>query len=59
MNTPWLFCVTGILFCGSGVYFFYKTIYEEDRKLVRCLALLVMGLLLIGIGTAKYFKLIP
>jgi hypothetical protein len=58
MNSPWIFCGVGILFCISGIYFFYRNIYEEENRSRRWLLLMIMGVVLIAIGTAKYFKLI-
>jgi uncharacterized membrane protein YidH (DUF202 family) len=58
MNNPWILCGIGIVFCITGVYFFFKKIYEENQSVSRALIIIIMGVLLIAAGTAKYFKLI-
>jgi len=54
----WLFCGTGALFCLSGLFFFYKSIFEKEKKLAPSVLLMIMGVILIGVGTAKYLNLI-
>ena len=58
INNPWILCGIGFLFCATGVYLFFKNVYEEGQSLYWPAAIMIMGVLLIGIGTAKYFKLI-
>jgi hypothetical protein len=58
VNNPWVVCTAGILFCVTGVYFFFKNVYEEDRSTAWPAIIILMGVLLIAAGTAKYFKLI-
>jgi len=58
MTTSWTYCGIGIFFCVSGVYIFLKTVYEKDKKLFPSFLLMIMGVILIGIGTARYFNLI-
>lgn len=58
MNNPWVLCIAGILFCITGVYFFFKNVYEEDRSVSWPIIVILMGVLLIAAGTGKYFKLI-
>jgi hypothetical protein len=55
---PWIICGTGIFFCISGVYMFYKNVYEENRSLKWPVIIMIMGVLLIAGGTANYLKLI-
>jgi len=57
MQSPWTLAATGILLCGAGVYLFYKNAFEEDKGIVQALLLMVAGVVLIGLGTAKYFHL--
>lgn len=54
----WVYYGTGILFCLSGAWLFYKNAFEEEKKMSGPILLLAGGVLLIGLGTAKYFKLI-
>lgn len=58
MNNPWVLCGIGMVFCITGVYFFFKKIYEENQSVSWSLIIIAMGVLLIAAGTAKYFKLI-
>jgi hypothetical protein len=54
----WLYCIAGIFFCLSGIFVFFKTVYEKDKKLFLSYLLMAMGVILIGIGTARFFNLI-
>ncbi len=56
-NNPWVLCGVGILFCATGVFLFFKNVYEEDRSLFWPIAIMLMGVLLITMGTVKYFRL--
>ena len=58
MNNPWLLCGVGTLFCCAGVYLFFKNVYEDDRSVKWPVIIMIMGVLLIAAGTAKYFKVI-
>lgn len=58
MATSWIFCGAGVVFCLSGLYLFFKKIYEEDQTVRWSLVIIIMGVLLIAAGTAKYLKLI-
>lgn len=53
-----LLCITGILFCLTGIYLFHKNVYEENKNIRPAVLAMIMGVLLIAIGTAIYFKLI-
>ena len=55
---PWLFCIAGTLFCIAGVYYFYKHLFEENHSMKWSFIIMGMGVVLIGIGTAKYFHLL-
>ena len=55
---PWIICGIGTLFCFSGVYFFFKNAFEENRSLRWAIIIMIMGVLLIGLGTAMYVKLV-
>lgn len=58
MNNPWILCGIGIVFCCSGVYLFLKNIYEEEKSVKTAVLIILGGVLIIALGTAKYFKLI-
>lgn len=57
LQNPWVLCGIGILFCIGGVYLFFKNAYEEDRSLYWPIVMMVMGVILIAAGTARYFGL--
>jgi len=58
MNNGWLHILSGILFCGAGLFLFQRNAFEEHRKVWMPLLVIVAGILLIGIGTAKRLHLI-
>jgi hypothetical protein len=58
MNNPWILCGIGIFFCVAGVFFFFKNVYEEGQSIRWPVIIMIMGVVLIAAGTAKYFKLI-
>ena len=51
----WLLCIAGALFCFSGVYFFRKNAFEEGKSIKPSVYIMIMGVILIAVGTAKYF----
>ena len=57
MNNPWVVSGIGVLFSCSGIYLFFKNVYEEDRSVKWPLIIMLMGIMLIAAGTAKYYKL--
>jgi hypothetical protein len=57
LNSPWVLCGAGILFCVGGIYLFFRNIFEEDRQILQPLLIIVAGIILISIGTAKYLHL--
>lgn len=57
-QSAWLLCGTGILFCLTGIIFFYKSVFEEKKKVLPSILLMIMGVILIAIATAKYFNLV-
>jgi hypothetical protein len=58
MNNPWILCGIGVLFCCSGAFLFFKNAYEDDRSVTWPVIIMILGVLLIAVGTAKYFKVI-
>jgi len=57
MYIPWTICGIGIFFCLSGVYFFFKNVFEEGRSLKWPVLIIIMGIVLISIGTSKYLQM--
>ena len=58
MWQAWAIGGIGIFFCFTGVYLFHKKAYEEGENMKMPIMLMVMGVILIGLGTAKYLHLI-
>jgi len=58
MGIAWGFCGLGTIFCFTGVYLFHRNIHEKDRKIFYPFLIMIMGVILIAIGTAKYVGLI-
>ena len=54
----WLLSITGIVFCLTGVYQFKKNAFEESKSIRPSIFIMIMGVILISIGTAKYFGVI-
>ena len=48
----------GILFCIAGIYLFQRNVFEENRKITNPLLVIVAGVILIGLGTAKCYHLV-
>jgi hypothetical protein len=60
MNPAWIFCGVGFIFCLGGAWLFANEVMkEEDRKISSPILVMVAGIILIGIGTAKYLHLMP
>ncbi len=58
MLAPWFYFIIGFIFCAGGVYQFYRDAFEEDRSLRKAILVMIAGIVLIGLGTAKYLKLV-
>lgn len=56
MENPWALCGTGILFCAAGVYYFFRNAFEEDKKILQPVLLMIAGVVLIGLGMAKFYN---
>ena len=54
----WLLYITGILFCLAGMYQFRKNVFEENKSVRSSIFIMIMGVILIAIGTAKYFEIV-
>ncbi len=58
IKMAWLLCIIGILFCFAGAYHFKSNVFEEDKSVRPSVYVMLMGIILISIGTAKYFGII-
>ncbi len=56
MENPWALCGLGFLFCAAGVYYFFKNAFEEDKKLLQPILLMIAGLVLIVLGMARFYN---
>ena len=54
----WVYYSTGILFCCTAIYFFRKNVFEEDKKVIYPVLLMILGVTLIAIGTAIDLEMI-
>jgi uncharacterized membrane protein YczE len=54
MLKAWLICGLGTLFCITGLYLFHKYAYEENRSLRWAVIIMIIGVILIAIGTKIY-----
>lgn len=58
MNSTWTLWIIGFFFCLSGLYLFYRDAFEEDKKVLQPILVMVAGVVLIGLGTAKHLHLL-
>jgi len=54
----WLLCIAGIIFCLTGIYYFRKNVFEEDRTIRPAVLIMIMGVILIALGTVRFFKIL-
>ena len=58
MQQPWSYIIAGICFCIAGIFLFQRNAFEEHKKIHMPLLLIVAGIILVSIGTAKRLHLI-
>ena len=58
MSNPWIIIITGVLFSLAGVYLFHRNAYEENRKVLMPVLVIIAGVILMSIGFAKHLHLI-
>jgi hypothetical protein len=58
MNSAWIFCGIGVIFCIGGAWLFAQQVIEEHRKIGPPILVMIGGIILVGIGTAKYLHLV-
>ena len=58
MWQAWAICGVGTFFCFTGVYLFHKKAFEEGQRINIPVMLMIMGVILIALGTAKYLHLV-
>jgi hypothetical protein len=58
MNHPWTLMLSGIVFCLAGIFLFQRNAFEENKKIVLPILIILSGVVLIGIGMAKRLHLV-
>lgn len=58
MQHPWSLIITGIVFCLAGVYLFQRNAFEENKKLLMPVIVILAGIILLSIGMARKLRLI-
>jgi di/tricarboxylate transporter len=53
MSLAWWLILVGIIFCLTGILFFQRNAFEENKKIIWPVLIMVAGVVLIGIGMAK------
>lgn len=51
----WVVAITGLLCCLLGIYLFVQNVYEEGKTIFNAAMFMILGVFLIGYGTAMYF----
>jgi hypothetical protein len=59
MNDAWSMVGIGVLFCAGGCYLFHRNAFEENKKIGLPMLVILAGVVLIGIGMAKKYNLLP
>ena len=54
----WIYYGAGILFCGTGLYLFFKNMYEKDKSIIPAIFVILMGIVLITFGAAYSMQII-
>jgi len=58
MAEPRIVIFAGILFCLAGIFLFQRNAFEENKKVLIPLLLILAGIVLVGLGTAKRLNLV-
>jgi len=58
MQHPWSIIITGIIFCLAGVYLFQRNVFEENKKILMPVIVILAGIVLISVGMARKLHLI-
>jgi hypothetical protein len=56
MVLSWLFWGFGVLFCSTGLYLFYRNVYEVNKSILAPILLLIGGIILLSLGTAVFLN---
>lgn len=51
----WELAITGSICCIAGIYLFVKNVYEDGKTVFNAVMFMILGVLLIGWGTAIFF----
>ncbi len=58
MATSWILIIAGVVFCLGGVFLFQQNAFEENKKILFPVLVMLAGVVLIGLGTAKNLGLV-
>jgi hypothetical protein len=53
LSHPWVIIGAGIIFCITAIALFRRNVFEENRSIAGAVVIMLMGVILIGIGSAK------
>lgn len=57
MSNPWIIIIVGVLFSLAGVYLFHRNAFEENRKVMMPVLVIIAGIILMSIGFAKHLHI--
>lgn len=58
MSHPWVIIITGVLFSLAGIYLFHRNAFEENRRVLMPVLVIIAGVILMSVGFAKQLNLI-
>ena len=54
----WIFYTVGIVFCIIAIFIYYRNVFEDEKKISYSVVLMILGVILIAVATAKDLRLI-
>jgi|GEM_PF-1113839 len=54
---PWITCGIGIFFCISGIYFFFRNVFEENKTITGAVLIMIMGIILVSVASFQLMYL--
>ncbi|PZR29746.1 MAG: hypothetical protein DI535_01170 [Citrobacter freundii] len=56
MINPWMVLFAGMVFCVSGIFFFFRNIFEEGRSVKWAVIVMAMGVVLISLASFRLLE---
>lgn len=56
MNNPWILLMAGVIFCVSGIVFFFRNIFEDGRSVKWAVGVMVMGVVLVSLASFRLLE---